>query len=678
MDDKYNNKTREDLIEELKSLRGKLQVCGDAEEELGLTQFSVDKTSDAVFWVGPDARILYVNNGASKVLGYSKEEFTSMHVYDIDPNFPKNMWRAHWDDLKARGSLTFISAHRAKDGTEMPVEITANFISFGGKEYNFAFARDISDRLDAEKKIKESEMKFKAIFDNSTDGIIVMDPRERKFCIFNKTICGMLGYGQDEVMALQPNDIHTEEDWPYVQEKFIKGMQKHISFAGDIPMKKKNGDIFYADISAYPIILQDKEYLVCLFRDITEQKKSAQKLEVLNKYLIKTNEKLKYIAMRDFDTGLYNYHYLVDAVESEFARAKRYHAAFSMIMLDIDYFRSINEVYGTKFGDKIIKQLSARLTKLVRQYDNVVRYSGEEFAVLCPSTDEKEAVKLARRVSTDIRLENFGGHDHTVRLKVSIGVASFPHTKAVKGMDIVDAAQKATEEAKDLGGSRVCCYGDTGKVEIKEGNRTRSNVRGLKRKLDKLTKKTHQNLVEAIFAFARTIEMKDHYTGEHGEKTVFYATEIARRLKMPQDEIERIRQAAVLHDLGKVGISDNVLLKKGKLNKKEIEEIKKHPQIAADILRPIQVLREIIPYIFYHHEHWDGSGYPIGLKGAEIPIGARIIAISDVYQALCSDRPYRKALSKAKAISVLKKGSGTHFDPKVVNTLMDIIKKEKG
>jgi len=138
-----------------------------------------------------------------------------------------------------------------------------------------------------------------------------------------------------------------------------------------------------------------------------------------------------------------------------------------------------------------------------------------------------------------------------------------------------------------------------------------------------------------------------------------------------------IKQAAMLHDLGKIGISENILLKKGKLTVKEFEEIKRHPQIGADIIRPIQVLHGLIPFIFYHHERWDGKGYPSGIRGEDIPLGARIIAIADVYQALISDRPYHKAFSENVAVGIIKKASGTQFDPRIVNIFLKIINKKK-
>jgi HD-GYP domain-containing protein (c-di-GMP phosphodiesterase class II) len=147
-------------------------------------------------------------------------------------------------------------------------------------------------------------------------------------------------------------------------------------------------------------------------------------------------------------------------------------------------------------------------------------------------------------------------------------------------------------------------------------------------------------------------------------------------LNLPPEEVERVRQASILHDLGKIGISDEILLKKTRLTKKEYAKIKKHSQIAVDILRPIHFLQDVIPLIYYHHEKWDSTGYPSGLKGKQIPIGARIIAIADVYQALTSERPYRKAYSKEEAIKTIKEGGGTQFDPAVVNVFLKILRRE--
>jgi putative nucleotidyltransferase with HDIG domain len=262
---------------------------------------------------------------------------------------------------------------------------------------------------------------------------------------------------------------------------------------------------------------------------------------------------------------------------------------------------------------------------------------------------------------------------------MSLSAVAFPDDRAKNGMDLVNLADILLNKAKESGGNRVYSTLDV-KSPIKNGidKITKAvGIKTLKNTINKLHKQSKQGLSESIFAFAKTLELKDHYTGEHVENTVHFATQVANELNLPKDDVELIKQAAMLHDLGKIGISENILLKKGKLNKKEFDEIKKHPQIGADIIRPIQFLHDLIPFIFYHHERWDGKGYPSGIRGEDIPLGARVIAIADVYQALISDRPYHKAFSKEAAIEIIKKSSGTQFDPRVVSAFLKVVGKQK-
>ncbi len=404
-----------------------------------------------------------------------------------------------------------------------------------------------------------------------------------------------------------------------------------------------------------------------------------EEARILRRELSKTNRKLKQVSLIDSSTGLYNYRYLQDIIEAEFHRAKRYVHSLAVIMLDIDYFKSINDVYGHRFGDLVLKQFAKQLKRMVRRYDIVIRFSGEEFVIVSPGTDRSRALILAQRLLEALNLYNFGNKEHTVKMKLSLAVVSYPEDKITQGFDLINISDQILDKVKECGGNRIYSSIDikTNKPPVLEKGEESAQVELLKSKIDRVTRKAHQSLIEAISAFAKTIELKDHYTGEHVENTVQYVTGITKELDLPRGETELIKQAAMLHDLGKIGISENILLKKSKLTKKEFEEIKKHPQIAVDILRPIQFLHGLIPFIFYHHERWDGKGYPSGIKGEDIPLGARIIAIADVYQALTSQRPYRKAYSKKKAIQIIKNGSGTQFDPRIVNVFLKILQEER-
>lgn len=476
------------------------------------------------------------------------------------------------------------------------------------------------------------------------------------------------------------------------QEILPKEGNRPISIT-TIPFQDENGEWLVAEVNVdiserkkieeglrrYREHLEEivEERTADLLQEVSLHKKTELEKSRLHQALLKSYEKLKGISLVDSQTGLYNRRYLQDAVEVEFHRARRFAHSLAIIMLDIDYFKSINDVYGIAFGDLVLKQLSKQLKHMVRRYDTLIRYSGEEFLIISPRLNRDLAFSMEQRLLESLNFINFGNKKHSVRLKLSLAAVSFPDDRAKNGMDLVNLANTVLNKAKEQGGNRAYSTLDLNSLSKKSKTQKAVGVKTLKKAIDKLTRKSKQGLTESIFAFAKTIELKDHYTGEHVENTVHYATEIAKCLNLPHEDVELIKQAAMLHDLGKIGISENILLKKGKLNKKEFEEIKKHPQIGADIIRPIQFLHALIPFIFYHHERWDGKGYPSGIRGEDIPIGARIIAIADVYQALISDRPYHKAFTKSKAIDMIKKASGTQFDPRIVNNFLTVIKKEK-
>ncbi|MFH1640921.1 MAG: diguanylate cyclase, partial [Candidatus Omnitrophota bacterium] len=450
-----------------------------------------------------------------------------------------------------------------------------------------------------------------------------------------------------------------------------------------VPKVREKGKVAgWLELYSFPLIDETTgkiKGVIEYVRDVTERKLAEKEKEKLDKEILKSNRRLKSLALRDPHTGLFNHRYFQEVIEREFDRAKRNGHNLSLIMLDLDYFKSINDVYGHIFGDLVLKQLAVQIKRMVRGYDVVVRYGGEEFVIVCPATTRSSALVLAQRIQEAINLYNFGNSKNIVKLKLSLAVASYPEDHILNGMDLIKVADHILNKVKESGGNRVYCSLDIskGKPNALENHRKTADVKSLKEKLEKLTKRANQSLIEATFAFARTIDLKDHYTGEHVEKTVHYATEIANLLGLPRNDVELVKQASILHDLGKIGISENILLKKSKLSKKEMEEVKKHPRIGVEIIRPIHFLHAIVPLMLYHHERWDGKGYPYGLKGEEIPIGARIIAIADVYQALISDRPYHKAYTESEAVNIIKKGSGSQFDPHIVITFLGVLKQKK-
>ena len=413
--------------------------------------------------------------------------------------------------------------------------------------------------------------------------------------------------------------------------------------------------------------------------DVDELKiaiKNALEMQRLTFDNINLLDRLKELSLKDAHTGLYNYRYLMERLTSEVKRARRYVLPLSVIMLDIDYFKSINDVYGHQYGDIILRELAGFLKDFARNVDIVTRYGGEEFVIALPDTNKMGLIIFAQRLLDAIGKHVFDPEGKSIKLKVSIGIASFPEDGGDTGTaaGLINAADKAMLNAKEMGGNRLCTLKEIGKdIEdiVEKGGK--ENVVELREKLSKMADRIDQTLLESIYAFAKTIKAKDYYTGEHSENMVSIVIRIGEKLNLPSAAIKNLRQAAILHDLGKVGIPDDVLHKNGKLTEEEYEIIKKHPQIGAEIIRPVHFLGELIPMILYHHERFDGLGYSAGLKGKEIPLGARIVAIADVYQALVSDRPYRKAYSEKEALDIIREGSGTQFDPEIVEAFLAIM-----
>ena len=416
---------------------------------------------------------------------------------------------------------------------------------------------------------------------------------------------------------------------------------------------------------------------VVQLKETNAQLKSViRKLKRSNETLLQLNKKLGNLALKDAHTGLYNRRYLKETLDKELSLAKRHGQSLSVLMMDIDYFKSINDAYGHTFGDLVLKQFTRSLKRMIRRYDIIFRFGGEEFVIISPRTDRSTCAAFARRLLKTIQTHSYGDSTHAIKLKLSVSIASYPEDGLImKGIDLVYLADQILSKVKEYGGNNVYSTDDLAKIAGMLSSEDETNVEMdlLKQKVSRLSQRANQSLIEAIFAVAKTAGLKDWYSDAFTKRNIHYATEIADVLKLPKNEIDQIRTAAILHDIGKVGIDDKILLKKSKLTAREFLTMKKHPQLSADIIRPLHFLRGTIPLILCHHERWDGKGYPSGLKGTEIPVGARIIGILDEYRSLTSNRPYRKAYPKSNAIKILKRESGTKFDPRIMEIFLKIL-----
>ncbi len=360
------------------------------------------------------------------------------------------------------------------------------------------------------------------------------------------------------------------------------------------------------------------------------------------------------MANTDGLTELYNHRQFHDRIDQEIARGSRFGTTFSLIMLDVDLFKAYNDIHGHLAGDEILRRIALSIRTSVRSLDTAFRYGGEEFAIILPEAQLSDAYKVAERIRKAIASKT---SSRATPITASLGIANWPVDGVTKA-EIISHADAALYRAKHMGRNRTCLSSEVVKTEtLPAGVEHEAQPRAL----------------SIIYALAATVDAKDHYTYGHSKKVSDYAVALAEALGLSKDVIDTIRAAGLLHDVGKIAVPDSTLNKKGALNDEEWELIRAHPKLGIEILRHIIDLVNCIPVILHHHERYDGSGYPTSLKGDNIPLESRILAIADAFDAITSPRPYRKQLSIQEALNELKRCAGTQFDPKLVDVFCKLI-----
>jgi diguanylate cyclase (GGDEF)-like protein len=354
-------------------------------------------------------------------------------------------------------------------------------------------------------------------------------------------------------------------------------------------------------------------------------------------------------------TGLFNRRHFEERLKEEISRHSRYGDVFSIFMLDLDNFKNYNDLYGHPAGDILLNQIGKIIKGSLRNIDKAFRYGGDEFVVILPQTNKDDAYVVAERVRAQLAGEM---EKKAINVTCSIGLASYP-ADGVMTSELVDVADTALYYAKRTGGNRIYLSSKILPKPLADGG-----ITGIDTRRDSLS---------AVYALVSAVEAKDPYAYGHSKKVNTHAVALAERIGLSPDEVFKVSTAALLHDIGIIGIPDRVLNKKGELNEGDWEAIKAHPRLGAIIIGNIPSLIPCVSSILHHHERWDGGGYPEGLKGEEIPLEARILAIADSFAAMTSVRPYRPALSHDEILKELRQGTGTQFDPKLVEVFISII-----
>ncbi len=404
------------------------------------------------------------------------------------------------------------------------------------------------------------------------------------------------------------------------RKKFLEILTstKSVNYKEDIEFNI-NGKREYYKVKISPVTDNFKRVLgrLLILANITPIKEKENQL-----YFQSYHDKL---------TGIYNRLYF----EEELIRLNtKRQFPLSIIIGDINGLKLINDAYGHDKGDEVLKKIADLLKKNLRHEDILSRWGGDEFAIILPKTDKQDAIKIISRIKESCL-------DHstsTMPLNISMGFAVKKNSRK-KINDIIKQAEDIMNEYKLL-----------------ENESARSSI---------------------ILSLKKALEERDYETEEHAMRMASLSLLLGNKLKLNYNELNELKLLAILHDIGKISISDNIILKPGKLTPEEWEIIKKHPEVGYRLAKSSRDLEQIATGILYHHERWDGKGYPEGLKGKKIPVISRIVSIADAFDAMTNDRPYRKALSRCVAIEEIKREAGAQFDPDMAKLFIEILASGK-
>ncbi|MFZ3386542.1 MAG: HD domain-containing phosphohydrolase [Candidatus Hydromicrobium sp.] len=403
----------------------------------------------------------------------------------------------------------------------------------------------------------------------------------------------------------------------YVSEKdMLTPYRRAKSF--ESRLKKKDGSIIWVEIVSR--VIYDGSNAVFyggIVKDITARKESEKEI--------------KYLSFHDKLTDLYNRAYFEEELKR--LNTKR-QLPLSMVIGDVNGLKLVNDAFGHMEGDKLLKKIARILKSCCREEDIIARWGGDEFSILLPKTTERDSEEIVNRIRTACLKTN----DQKIQLSISLGTS----TKINDDCDI----GTIVKEAED---------------------------RMYRRKLLEI-KSISSSIISSL---ERTLQEKSYETEEHAVRMKEMALILGHSLKLSENKLNELSLLSTLHDIGKIAIPDEILMKPGKLTEKEWDIVKRHPEVGYNISGSSPQLEPIADAVLSHHEWWDGSGYPQGLKGENIPLISRIISIADAYDVMTHDRPYKKAVSKEEALEEFKRCAGTQFDPHLVKKFVNLLKKNR-
>ncbi len=574
-----------------------------------------DNSPEAIAYFDENECVIAVNPSFTALFGYTYEEVKGRHINElIDPlnKIETYLTFAQFEkqDLKFRDTIRY-------DKYGNPIKVLAKGVPIeinGNMVAGYSIYTDVSFMKHAEEQIKKQKKILESYFRYSPDGIVHVDLNYRVQQINNK-FTELFGYTEKEAIGKTIDELVTPENFIQEGVSINDLAYRNQKIEVDTIRKNKEGGFIDVCIRGGSTIVDDKiiGYHV-IYTDIRKRKEAEAKIRYLSYY--------------DRLTGLYNRAFFEEELKRLDTKRQQ---SLAIIIGDVNGLKLTNDVFGHLEGDQLLIQTANILTNACRDEDIICRWGGDEFAILLPRTNRKTVEEICGRIYNSCEKSK----DAPINISISLGY----DVKENSTQSMTEVIKQAEEQMY--------------RNKLLEGKSTRSHI---------------------INSLQKSMYERSHETEAHAERMKHRSITLGKGLNLDNDKLNELGLLAILHDIGKMAISDAILEKPGKLTEGEWEKMKRHSEIGYRIAETSPELIHISKYILFHHERWDGTGYPHGLKRDEIPLLSRVIAVIDVYDVMTHDRVYKKAVSHEAAINELIKCSGTQFDPVIVNKFVELFR----
>ena len=583
-----------------------------------------NNSSIAMFIYSPKTKkFISANTVAENLYGYTKEELYKMGIANLNPLLESEIDKLV--NLAMENKKSFFKAkHMKKNGEIIDVETRTNTIDIDNETCLFLSIIDVTDRVISETKYQNVNIRLKSTLANITEGIIITD-NYGTIEMMNKSAQQIIGLNKPVLNVAIGSTIRIHIDKKDVTFDSIFNdvltTNKPVTMSSNaIIIKNDNNDKRQIGFTLSPITFEDNitRGTILIFRDITLDKERV--------------EKIQFISQHDHLTGLYNRYFL----EEEMKRLDTpRQLPFSIILGDVNGLKLVNDAFGHQEGDTLLNEISSILKKSTRSEDILGRWGGDEFLILLPQTTYKNALKVVERIN-DLSKKS---HYEVITPSISIGLATKTNQKETL-KDTIQDAEKAMYAIKT----------EIGPV---------------------MRKALYQKLISKF-------EEIDPYYIEHSKRSADLITEFAKYIGKTDKEVKLLRKIAINHDIGKISLDESLITKKRTLTDIEQKRLQIHPEIGYRILNSLPELADISKYVLHHHEHYDGTGYPEGLKGEDIPFYSRILSVVEAFDSMTNSNTYDQKMTKREALIELRVTAGTIFDPELVKSFTKMIEnKEK-